>query len=497
MADAHAERLEITVARGVADVDDGGSRTVVRGGEMATILGSGGRVSIQTFNSARWDAFDRWADERTNGFAAAVSSRQLPSELRPYSPAFDSYGRWDYIAPYGNVWFPSVGAEWRPYYTGSWRLTRYGWTWIGIDPWAWPTHHYGRWGFTGASWYWIPNRVWGPAWVSWAFVPGYVSWSPLGWDGRAAIGFSARIGDHPDYRPRYDPWRSWTIVPRDTFGRRGPVRTHAIDPSRLPDHTRRVITNAVPRGTVVVPGAAGNVRARPDPDLAVPRAMLPVGARVAPAGVRRDDASTRRRSPRHPAQPDLRPSPVAIRRRISLSFRSCSARRRRPTRTAACGPVSAGRPCGRCGRSRCGRTSRCSTAARSGCRREECACRAPCLRATASVVGTAIAAGIRAAVTARGPKQPATVRRPRHVRRRAGPLRARRRRVSARQRLLPRRETRVGVAVKAAVPAGDHRSKWRKQRHAATAETRHSVPAATSSGSPGAPASLRCLLPRR
>jgi hypothetical protein len=288
--DARSERLDVTVARGVVEVEDAGSRTVVRGGEMATVLGAGARVSIQTFNSARFDAFDRWADERTNGFAAAVSSRQLPSELRPYAPTFDNYGRWDYLAPYGNVWFPSVGAEWRPYYTGSWRQTRYGWTWIGNDPWAWPTHHYGRWGFTGASWYWMPNRVWGPAWVSWAFVPGYVSWSPLGWDGRAVIGFSSRIGDHQDFRPRYDPWRSWTIVPRDTFGRRGLVRAHAIDPSRLPEHTRRLITNAVPRGTVVMPGAAGNARVRRETDLAVPRATLSVvGAPVAPADIRRSD----------------------------------------------------------------------------------------------------------------------------------------------------------------------------------------------------------------
>ena len=272
MVDAHSARLEITVARGVAEVDEAGSRTVVRGGEMATILGAGGRVLIQAFNSARWDAFDRWSDERTNGFSAALSARQLPTELRPYGPTFDSYGRWDYVAPYGNVWFPSVGGDWRPYYTGSWSQTRYGLTWIGNDPWAWPTHHYGRWGFTGAAWYWIPNRVWGPAWVSWAFVPGYVSWSPLGWDGRAAIGFSGRPGDHPAYWPNYDPWRSWTIVPRDSFGHRRSVRAHAIDPRRLPEHTRRVMTTqTLPRATPIAPGAR-DARVEPRADVAVPRA---------------------------------------------------------------------------------------------------------------------------------------------------------------------------------------------------------------------------------
>ena len=55
------------------------------------------------------------------------------------------------------------------------------------DPWAWPTHHYGRWGFSAGSWFWIPGRTWGPAWVSWAYAPGYVSWCPLGWNNRAGL----------------------------------------------------------------------------------------------------------------------------------------------------------------------------------------------------------------------------------------------------------------------------------------------------------------------
>jgi hypothetical protein len=266
-ADGRLSRLEVTVARGVAEIDDGGVRTLVRGGELASILGAGGRVLLQQFNSARWDAFERWANERANGFSTTASARQLPYELRPYGGMLDSYGRWDYVAPYGNVWFPAVAASWRPYYTGEWRRTRYGWTWSGHDPWSWPTHHYGRWGFTGASWYWIPARVWGPAWVSWSFTPGFVSWCPLGFDGRAVIGYShvsswLRGGrDHPDYRPHYDPWRAWTVMPRDHFDGRRPVRTHAIDPTRLPEHTRRaMVDTAVARDSLPAPAAAAETR---------------------------------------------------------------------------------------------------------------------------------------------------------------------------------------------------------------------------------------------
>jgi hypothetical protein len=314
-ADRRYERLELSVARGSAEIDDGASVTLVRGGETASILGPGGRVLLQAFNSARLDAFENWSTARVNGFATAASARQLPSELRAYSPLFDSYGRWDYVAPYGNVWFPAVGAAWRPYYTGAWTLTRYGWTWIGHDPWAWPTHHYGRWGFSGASGYWIPHRAWGPAWVSWAFVPGYVSWAPLGWDNRAVWRWSGRPGDHPAYWPNYEPYRAWTIVPRDAFGGRRSVRTHAIDPARLPEGTRRAIANvAVPRGTVSPTGAEGGVVV-PSNNVAVPRGTAP----GATGGIRRDadrDDGPRRGNVRSPerippsvTEPETREAP--------------------------------------------------------------------------------------------------------------------------------------------------------------------------------------------
>jgi hypothetical protein len=311
-ADRRYERLEVTVARGVAEIVDGGATTLVRSGELASIRGPGGRVLLQAFNSARWDGFERWSSDRINGFAATRSARQLPSELRAYSPLFDSHGRWDYMAPYGNVWFPSVGATWRPYYTGAWSLTRYGWTWMGHDPWSWPTHHYGRWGFTGAAWYWIPHRAWGPAWVSWVFVPGYVSWSPLGWDNRAVMHWGGRPGDHPAYWPNYDAYRAWTIVPRDAFGGRRSVRAHAVDPAKLPEDTRRAIANvAVPRGTVSGIGIAPGAVVTPSNEIAVPRATAP-----APTGAIRREANptdpprrggVRAPTPTHPAQGALPP----------------------------------------------------------------------------------------------------------------------------------------------------------------------------------------------
>jgi hypothetical protein len=295
---APSGRLVVAVARGAATLE-GTQPWGIRGGQMLTLLGPGGRPLIEPFNSARWDAFVTWSHDRANGFANSASAAQLPYELRPYAATLDRYGRWDYVDPDGYVWFPSVGASWRPYYDGSWSFTRYGWTWHGLDRWAWPTHHYGRWGHNGTFWYWVPASVWAPAWVTWSVASGYVSWAPLGWHTARRFDVWGRR-DHPAYAPYDNPWRGWTVLPRHQFAPRRNVRVHAIDGDRLDEVTRRVLLTqatparpvddiAVPRGSVNVPGARGNVRrpVRMPPD-APARADVP-SRRDAPQGSGRGD----------------------------------------------------------------------------------------------------------------------------------------------------------------------------------------------------------------
>src|SRR5689334_24522163 len=97
--------------------------------------------------------------------AASPSAEYLPDDLQVYASSLDRDGSWEYMQPYGYVWYPTVAPEWRPYYRGYWqKYRRLGWTWIGLDSWAWPTHHYGRWNRFGDRWYWIPGRSWAPAW---------------------------------------------------------------------------------------------------------------------------------------------------------------------------------------------------------------------------------------------------------------------------------------------------------------------------------------------
>src|SRR3954454_10183824 len=57
-----------------------------------------------------------------------------------------SYGNWIERPSYGWVWRPShVASSWRPYQSGHWAWTDYGWTWISDEPYGWATYHYGRW----------------------------------------------------------------------------------------------------------------------------------------------------------------------------------------------------------------------------------------------------------------------------------------------------------------------------------------------------------------
>jgi hypothetical protein len=347
--------VELAVVRGSAELVNDDGRTPLRAGERALARVGAAPSYAYVFNTSSWDAFDRWSEQRRD-YRLGLSAQYLPEEVRPYSRAFDSYGSWRHEPAYGYVWYPTVAVGWRPYYHGRWATYRpWGSFWIGSDPWAWPTHHYGRWGFSAGAWFWIPGRTWGPAWVSWAYTPGYVSWCPLGWNNRPVFS----IVNINVYRG-YNPWRGWTVIRRDHFGRdfvhrrivhwdrldarsRGrwelgssapQIVGHAVPRSQAPI---RVVGRAVPRGSVgsaapvytnlprdaarvqspgrrieVGPGRQGpsgvnrdpRARAVPRGDAGAPRMTPERGVRSAPAvrsGMPRDDDARPRAVQRNPA----------------------------------------------------------------------------------------------------------------------------------------------------------------------------------------------------
>ena len=262
---AAKREVELAVLRGAADLVNEDGRRSLSAGERA-FARAGAAPSVQyVFNSASWDAFDRWSEARRDS-RLGVAAEYLPDEVQAYATTFNQYGSWQNEPTYGYVWYPRARAGWRPYYYGSWTTLRpWGWTWIGSDPWAWPTHHYGRWGFSAGGWFWIPGRTWGPAWVSWAYAPGYVSWCPLGWNNHAVFGFN--VGGYGGYG--YNHWNGWTVVPHRGFGR-GYVNANVINSTHIDVRTR---------STFVVRDAAPDVRG-----YAVPRASAPIRSVGAPNG---------------------------------------------------------------------------------------------------------------------------------------------------------------------------------------------------------------------
>jgi hypothetical protein len=231
-------QTELAVVRGAASLATEGGSTPLRAGERSVASIGALPFSPQYFNSARFDAFDRWAARRRDERLSATSAQYLPSDLRMYGGALDRDGAWEHDSQYGYVWYPSVGADWRPYYDGYWSsLPAYGWTWVGFGAWTWPTHHYGRWGHVRNRWFWIPERHWAPAWVSWGGAPGYVSWCPLDYYNRPVFSFSVST--------RHD-WNGWTVLSRDHFGQRRHVRQHAIGRRELAANTPFIVQSSAP-----------------------------------------------------------------------------------------------------------------------------------------------------------------------------------------------------------------------------------------------------------
>ena len=250
-----ASQVELVVLRGAAQLMNDDGRTMLRAGERAVARAGEAPSYAYVYNSAAWDSFDRWSESRRSDRSGA-SAQYLPDTVQAYSSTFDQDGSWRVDVVYGRVWYPNVSVGWRPYFAGRWaRYPGYGWTWIGTDRWAWPTHHYGRWGFSAGAWFWIPGRTWGPAWVSWAYAPGYTSWCPLGWDNRPVVRFGGYYGGH------YNHWNAWTVVDSGHFGA-GYVNASFVGASRIDVRTRQAF---------VVGGAAPQVRG-----YAVPRQVAPI-----------------------------------------------------------------------------------------------------------------------------------------------------------------------------------------------------------------------------
>jgi len=224
--------MMVAVAHGAAELASDIGRVALAAGEGSAVRAGELPDFPMRINTASADAFGWWIErQRTERHADSVSRPYLPEDVQAYASVFDRGGQWGAEPDYGAVWYPAVASDWRPYYNGRWTWrAHFGWTWVSHDDWGWATHHYGRWGITTAGrWYWIPGRQWGAAWVSWAIAPSYVSWCPLGFDGRPVVTFHGhrRFVNERVFDRRFgvndrifDPDFAWTTIHRREMGGR-------------------------------------------------------------------------------------------------------------------------------------------------------------------------------------------------------------------------------------------------------------------------------------
>jgi hypothetical protein len=162
----------ITVWKGQGEAAGGGANYTVLGGQQSRFTGVD-QLSHDINQIPGDDEFDHWAFDRDRREDAGVTPNYISSEMTGYED-LDDYGRWNYVAGYGNVWQPTgVAAGWAPYRDGHWAFIRpWGWTWVDDEPWGFAPFHYGRWAYAGAGWCWVP----GPVYVRPVYAPALVAW---------------------------------------------------------------------------------------------------------------------------------------------------------------------------------------------------------------------------------------------------------------------------------------------------------------------------------
>src|ERR1051326_5877333 len=166
------------VGGGIDRTINAGQALVLKGGAVAESGGSAGpgtgTLSAVAERAAPSD-FVRWARSHEYDRRKLTSAYYVSPSMTGYEE-LDSYGKWETVPDYGQVWYPdSVAADWAPYRQGRWVwIEPWGWNWVDSEPWGFAPFHYGRWARIEDRWAWVPGEyapepVYAPALV--AFIP--------------------------------------------------------------------------------------------------------------------------------------------------------------------------------------------------------------------------------------------------------------------------------------------------------------------------------------
>ena len=157
--DPNGDTTVITVWQGQGEATGGGYSYRVLAGQRARFSGLD-ELSHDISRVPDYDDFENWAFDRDRRDDRLESENYVSPEMTGYDD-LDDYGRWNYIANYGNVWVPSgVPQGWAPYRNGHWDYIQpWGWTWVEDEPWGFAPFHYGRWAYANNYWCWVPGPV--------------------------------------------------------------------------------------------------------------------------------------------------------------------------------------------------------------------------------------------------------------------------------------------------------------------------------------------------
>ena len=223
------ESTVLSVYEGVAELASEEGSVLARSGQRSIIEPGRRPEPSFSFNTAHFDDFLAWNDDRDSQYAHTEHIEGVPPQVGGYVGALSHHGTWQVDVQLGPVWYPSVSVGWYPYHHGRWVYSSYGWTWASHEPWGWAPYHYGRWGHNHSGWYWIPGASWGPAWVSWAIGPSWVGWCPLGYYDRPVHHYDRIWGRGGKAVPRggvvpRTRGHSWNFVRTADLGRRSSTK---------------------------------------------------------------------------------------------------------------------------------------------------------------------------------------------------------------------------------------------------------------------------------
>ncbi|NOZ93329.1 MAG: FecR domain-containing protein [Acidobacteria bacterium] len=272
--------LRVEVWNGHAEVATPEGGAAIEAGSAAEV--AAGSVERTEAVLTRDDAFARWVEGRRQP-GGGNADLHMDERYARQEAVLDSYGGWIYVDDLGGyAWQPTVSAGWTPYTYGRWGWTPAGWSWISYEPWGWMPYHYGSWYFSvGFGWVWSWGSYWGPAWVDWAWWPGYVGWCPMGyydhWYWNRYPGYPTTPGHpspHPGARDRVPGpingvgrpgTRPPIRVDRFALGFEGRARLRDVDPRgwnvvRADDFTNPHLPRLVTPGRDVFPRLSPDVR---------------------------------------------------------------------------------------------------------------------------------------------------------------------------------------------------------------------------------------------